>query len=138
MSRTRRYRGMLMECGAKKTVLLVEDDDWLRAILSELLVDDGYRVIEAADGHAVLRLATSEGPDVMVLDLKLPGPSGLDILHALRAREPTADLPVIVLSEGLDLETRGRLIDRAERANVLLEKPVDVGQLFDEVERAIA
>jgi CheY-like chemotaxis protein len=120
-----------------KTVLLVEDDSWLRYIMAELLADDGYQVLEAATGTQALALVEQEAPDVVVLDLNLPEMSGLDVLHALRNSERTFELPVIVVSGTVDGEAIKRLSRLAERADDVLEKPVDVGLLFERVEQVI-
>jgi two-component system, OmpR family, phosphate regulon response regulator PhoB len=120
-----------------KTVLLVEDDSWLRYIMAELLADDGYEVREAATGTQALALVDEEMPDAVVLDLNLPELSGLDVLHELRTRKQSLNLPVIVMSGALDGETRQRLSRPSERADDVLEKPVDVGRLFECLEQAI-
>ena len=125
MSRSSKHR--------RQTVLVVEDDEWLRGIVAELLRDEGYGVSEADSGVDALRLVERGGPAVLVLDLHLPQCSGLDVLRALRAAERTVNLPVIVVSGLLDFETRARLVGRAERADCVLEKPLDVERLFDEV-----
>jgi CheY-like chemotaxis protein len=120
-----------------KTVLLVEDDGWLRYVMAELLADDGYEVVEATTGTQALALVAERAPDVVVLDLNLPELSGLDVLHELRASERTFTLPVIVMSGALDGETRHRLTRLEERADDVIEKPVDVGRLFECVEQAV-
>ena len=120
-----------------KTVLLVEDDSWLRYIMAELLADDGYQVREAATGTQALALVDQEMPDAVVLDLNLPELSGLDVLHELRTRKQMLNLPVIVMSGALDGETRQRLSRLSERADDVLEKPLDVGRLFERLEQAI-
>ncbi len=120
-----------------KTVLLVDDDSWLRYIMAELLADAGYQVREAATGTQALALVEAETPDAVVLDLNLPELSGLDVLHELRARQQTLNLPVIVMSGALDGETRQRLSRPSERADDVIEKPVDVGRLFESLEHAI-
>ena len=120
-----------------KTVLLVEDDNWLRYIMAELLADDGYQVLEAATGSQALALVEEGLPDAVLLDLNLPELSGLDVLHELRTRKHLLSLPVIVMSGSLDGETRQRLSHLAERADDVFEKPVDVGRLFERVEQAI-
>lgn len=120
-----------------KTVLLVEDDSWLRYIMAELLADDGYQVREAATGAQALALVDEQTPDAVVLDLNLPELSGLAVLHELRTRKQMLNLPVIVLSGALDGETRQRLSHPAERADDVIEKPLDVGRLFACLEHAI-
>jgi CheY-like chemotaxis protein len=120
-----------------KTVLLVEDDSWLRYVMAELLADDGYEVREAATGTQALALVDEETPDAVVLDLNLPELSGLDVLHELRTGKQLLNLPVIVMTGALDGETRQRLSRPPERADDVLEKPVDVGRLFACLEQAI-
>lgn len=120
-----------------KTVLLVEDDGWLRYVMAELLADDGYQVREAATGTQALALVEEQTPDAIVLDLNLPELSGLDVLHELRTRKQLLNLPVIVMSGSLDGETRRRLSRPSERADDVFEKPVDVGRLFERLEQAI-
>jgi CheY-like chemotaxis protein len=100
-----------------ETILIVEDDPWIRTLLAELLTDEGYRVVEADCGtHALEELARGRA-DLVVLDLKLPNTSGLEVLRALRADPATADLPVLVMSGEVDAWTRRLLAQREQRAS---------------------
>lgn len=119
-----------------KSVLLVEDDSWLRHIMAELLADDGYEVREAATGTQALALVEEQTPDAILLDLNLPELSGLEVLHEIRTGKQLLNLPVIVVSGSLDGETRHRLSHLPERADEVFEKPVDVGRLFERLEQA--
>jgi CheY-like chemotaxis protein len=119
-----------------KTVLVVEDDPWTQTLLTELLADEGYQVMRAASGLQALQLARSRPPDVIVLDLNLPGKSGLDVLRELRANEHTATIPVIVVSGAVDSGTRALLARRPQRANRVMEKPLAIIGLFEQVEQA--
>ncbi len=82
---------------AAKTVLICEDDTNLRTLV-RLALGDAYRYYEAPDGPSGLELARRIHPDVIVLDLMLPGQSGLDVLAELRADHGLAETPVIVMS----------------------------------------
>jgi DNA-binding response OmpR family regulator len=82
---------------AAKTILICEDDTNLRTLV-RLALGDGYRYYEAPDGPSGLELARRIHPDMIVLDLMLPGRSGLDVLAALRADDELAKTPVIVMS----------------------------------------
>jgi two-component system, OmpR family, response regulator len=82
---------------AAKTVLICEDDTNLRTLV-RLALGDGYRYFEAPDGPSGLQLARRIHPDLIVLDLMLPGRSGLDVLIELRADDELAQTPVIVMS----------------------------------------
>ncbi|KQO68286.1 response regulator transcription factor [Methylobacterium sp. Leaf89] len=84
-------------------VLLVEDDDGLRILVSRALRDSGYRVTGCRSGAEMWRLLPEGGIDLILLDVMLPGASGLDLLRALRAR---STVPVIVVS------ARGEEADR--------------------------
>ncbi|HEX7085549.1 MAG TPA: response regulator [Vicinamibacterales bacterium] len=93
-------------------VLLVEDDRFLRRAAEAMLRRHGYDVRTAADGEEGLRLALSDPPDVVLLDLVMPRLPGLEVLVALRADARTARVPVIVLTNlGEDAD-----IERARRA----------------------
>ena len=82
---------------AVKTVLICEDDPNLRTLV-RLALGDGYRFFEAPDGPSGLALAHRIRPDLIVLDLMLPGQSGLEVLAELRRADDIAETPVIVIS----------------------------------------
>ena len=82
---------------AVKTVLICEDDSNLRTLV-RLALGDEYRFLEAPDGPSALALAQRTHPDLIVLDLMLPGQSGLDVLAELRRVDTIAETPVIVIS----------------------------------------
>ncbi len=76
-------------------VLVVDDEPTVREVVAGYLRRDGHVVSEAGDGHTALDLLESEPPDLVVLDMMLPGVNGLDILRRLRS---TSDIPVIMLT----------------------------------------
>jgi DNA-binding response OmpR family regulator len=82
--------------GVTPRVLVVEDDPTVREITRRYLGDAGYVVDEAADGPAGLRSARTDPPDAVVLDVMLPGLSGLEVCRALRDLHPA--LPIVMLS----------------------------------------
>jgi signal transduction histidine kinase/DNA-binding response OmpR family regulator len=79
-------------------VLVVDDEAANRELLAQILEPAGFKVIMAASGLEGLRLARSGQPDVILLDLMMPGLSGLDVVKALRAEDATRQIPVIVLT----------------------------------------
>ena len=81
-----------------KRILLVEDDRFLRRACEASLQRRGFTVRGANDGEEGLRLARSESPDLILLDLLMPKMSGLEMLRALRSDEGTCRIPVLVLS----------------------------------------
>ncbi len=107
-------------------VLVVDDDERVRTVVSWQLEADGFRVTEAPDGAAALASIDDDRPDLVVLDLGLPGVGGLDVLRRLRGDAGPA-LPVIVLS-GRDGET-DRIIGLDLGADDYLVKPFSPGEL---------
>src|SRR5712664_4016186 len=79
-------------------VLVVDDEPDITALVAYHLAKEGYRVTTAANGRDALRAAREERPDLVVLDLMLPGVSGYDVLAELRRREETKELGVILLT----------------------------------------
>ncbi len=76
-------------------VLVVEDEQSLREPLVYLLQKEGYQTIEAADGNAAIELFESEHPDIILLDLMLPGKSGSEVCRIIRT---TSNVPIIMLT----------------------------------------
>ncbi|MBX9928543.1 MAG: type II/IV secretion system protein [Gemmatimonadaceae bacterium] len=107
--------------GAAKKVLLVEDEDSLRRVMRDLLEREGFQVLEAADGIKALDEVDRGNPDIVVLDLNLPGLDGYGVLSHLRSRPATADLPVIVLTAKGDEDSEVRVFEYG--ASDYLTKP---------------
>jgi len=116
--------------GAGERILVVEDDRAVREGLRLNLELAGYRVSGAADGVDGMRMAFDERPDLIVLDVMLPGWSGLDILAELRARG--VEVPVLILS------ARGTTDNKVEGLNIgaddYLAKPFELAELLARVE----
>ncbi len=110
------------------TALIIDDDAWIRSVIAEFLTDEGYSVTEAADGSTGLHLAERLQPDVILLDLALPMRSGLEVLQRLNDRQPTREIPVIIVSAYAMLLGADR-----GRANGLVHRPIDLRQLLDDV-----
>jgi CheY-like chemotaxis protein len=91
-------------------VLLIEDDPAVAEMYSYRLEIDGYQVTVAPDGEIGLALAIDTRPDLIYLDLRLPGPDGFAVLEKLRAQDATRALPVVILTNynEPDLIERGR------------------------------
>lgn len=79
-------------------ILTVEDDLFLKELLAGKLADDEFDVAYASNGEEALALAASENPDIILLDILLPGMSGYEVLEQLKANENTASIPVLILS----------------------------------------
>ena len=104
-----------------RKVLLVDDEDSLRKVMKDLLERDGYLVTEARDGVQALDQVDRVGPDIIVLDLNLPGLDGYGVLSHLRSRPATATIPVIVLTAKGDEDNEVRVFELG--ADDFLSKP---------------
>ena len=116
-----------MSQGARRRILVVDDDEAIRTQLGWQLEADGYEVQFAADGTEAVRALTAALPDLMVLDLSIPGIAGLDVLKTIRAQKAMQALPVIILS---GRSTEGdRILGLDAGADDYLIKPFSPGEL---------
>ncbi len=102
-------------------VLVVDDEPAIVEVLQTFLTRNGHTVRTAFDGPTALQSVQADRPDVVLLDLRMPGMSGLEVLRCIR--EIDQELKVIILSGILDEETRQQVLDLG--AHACLPKPVD-------------
>jgi len=81
-----------------KQILFVEDESALQKTFGEILRQEGYEIIPALDGEVGLRLAKEKKPDLILLDLVLPGIHGFEVLKQLKTDQETKAIPIIVLT----------------------------------------
>ncbi|HXE72032.1 MAG TPA: ATP-binding protein, partial [Candidatus Nitrosotenuis sp.] len=105
------------------TVLVVDDDPYIRKLLSDLMAIEGHRPLQAADGLSGLQTVLRERPDVVLLDVRMPGMDGLEVCRRLKADSQTAGIPVFLVT-ALD-QRQDRLAGIAAGADDFLSKPVD-------------
>jgi DNA-binding response OmpR family regulator len=115
------------------TVLVIDDDHWIRSIIADELADEGFLVEQAGDGATGLRMAEELKPDLILLDLALPMRSGLEVLQQLKECQPTREIPIIIVSAYAMLLIRHDVI----RPDRLLQKPFDVKELLDHVNQVV-
>lgn len=113
-------------------ILLVEDDEPTRRMVATNLAARGYRVAEAADGEAALRRWEQRRPDLVMVDLGLPGISGLAVIHRMRGEGTT---PIIVLSARDQERDKVAALDAG--ADDYLTKPFGVAELHARLRAAI-
>ena len=107
-TQSREDTSTMVDNAERSIALVVEDDPWIRLLLTGLLTDEGYAVLEASNGSAALRLAQRQPPALVLLDLILPEQSGLELLAVLKSTRATAHVPVIAVSARTDLLARVR------------------------------
>lgn len=119
-----------------KRILIVEDDEYLRKASEIALRRAGYTVIATPTGREGLTLARSERPDLIVLDLLMPQPTGLEILRTLRSEHPTKTTPVMVISNS----SMQRIVDEVEGlgAEYIVKADLSLRDLAGRVERRLA
>ena len=81
-----------------KTILIVEDDKFLRELITQKLIKEGYETSEAIDGEEGIKKIKEEKPNLVLLDLILPGIDGFEVLSKMKEDLALAQIPVIILS----------------------------------------
>ena len=118
------------------TVLIVDDYPDALEVWEFYLRSEGFAVLTAADGHVALDQVTTGRPDLVVMDLGLPGLSGHDVARRLRADEGTRDIPLIAAT---GCSHDAQLAEaRAIGFDAILIKPCDPAELVQEIRRLIA
>ena len=123
-----------MTSADSKCVLIVEDDDTIRALVSDVLARRGYRVETAADGLQGLEKASTTRPDAIVLDLRMPILDGWAFLERFRGDPHWRHVPVVVMSAYLDMSEAAT---RALQVEAVLAKPFDIFVLAETVARVL-
>jgi len=88
----------MLESVTKADILIVEDHPTMREAMRMVLEHEGFDIREASDGQAALAMARDRPPDLMFLDLNIPGPSGSEVLKELKSTPETADVRVIIVT----------------------------------------
>ncbi len=109
-------------------VLVVDDEPAQRAMLSYNIEAQGYRTVTASDGEEALVLADEQRPDIILLDWMLPKLSGIEVCRQLKARAPTREIPVIMVSARTEEEDRIRGLETG--ADDYIIKPYSVNELI--------
>jgi two-component system, cell cycle response regulator DivK len=116
-------------------ILLVEDNEMNRDMLSRRLQRRGYCVVTAEDGEKGLLLARSEAPDLILMDISLPGMSGWEVTRLLKANESTRHIPIIALTAHAWVTDREKAIEAG--CDDYDTKPVEFGRLTEKMENLL-
>ncbi|MEW5951463.1 MAG: response regulator [Elusimicrobia bacterium] len=112
----------------EKLVLIVDDDDSIRDLLEFVVKKEGFKIEKAADGKSALEKAKNLNPDLILLDLMLPGYGGFEILRELQSYE-TASIPIIIITGRYADRTTIELIKQEPNVKEFVEKPIKVNIL---------
>ena len=113
-------------------VMIVDDDPFIRQLVARILADSNYQVIEASSGAEGLAKAETEQPDLILLDLNMPGMDGYEACKRMRQLPTTANVPIVILSamDQLDEKVHGFRVG----ADDYITKPIDSRELFLRIE----
>jgi len=119
-----------------KKILVVEDDPVALRLVEYTLGQGGYQVVTAANGLEGMRKARQENPDLIILDVMLPGLDGFEVCHRLRSEPETSHVPVIMLS------AKAQEVDKATGlktgADYYITKPAAPSEIMNKVETLLA
>jgi DNA-binding response OmpR family regulator len=116
-------------------IMVVDDDPAMLTLTEILLLRKGFTVVAAGNAHCALTLLNQEKPHLLILDLMMPGMTGLDLCRALRAQPDTAQIPVLILSDRFDSEVIQ--LGRAVGANEYMQKTSQPAHIVATVRRLL-
>jgi CheY-like chemotaxis protein len=114
----------------RPVILVVDDDVAIRLLIQDILDDVQYKVILAADGSAALTVMETVVPDLVTLDLDMPGIHGGQVLELIRQQDHLCDVNVVIISSAMNIAPRVRKL-----AQAFLRKPFDIDELLDVIHR---
>ncbi len=114
------------------TILLIEDDKFLRELIVKKLNKEGFSTLEAVDGESGIQLVEQKNPQMLLLDLLLPGMDGFEVLRRLKENKATASVPVIVLSNLGQQEDTDR-VSKLGAEDFLVKAKFTPGEIVDKV-----
>jgi len=119
---------------AVKRVLVVEDNPLNMKLFSAMLAAEGYGVLQAVDAPSGVEIARGSLPDLIVMDVNLPGMSGLDATQALKADSATQEIPIIVTT-AYSKQYADEI--KASGCDAFMAKPIGVSQFLEEIEKLL-
>jgi CheY-like chemotaxis protein len=117
-------------------ILYVEDNFQNKRLVRKILMARGYDVLEADDGLTGVEIATKERPDLILMDISLPGIDGVEATRRIKAYDDTAHIPVIALTANAMRGDRERFI--AAGCDNYLPKPISTSDLVDMIKQYLA
>ncbi|MEW4372877.1 response regulator [Paenibacillus kandeliae] len=117
----------------QKKILIVDDQTGIRILLMELFGNEGYEMFQAANGKAALEVVEQDSPDLVLLDMKIPGMDGLEILRHIKTTHP--HIHVIMMTAYGELD----IIQKAKELGALshFTKPFDIDEMRQAVDRCL-
>lgn len=113
-------------------VLVVDDSATIRAVIGKMLTQNGHHVLKAADGESALAIARTERPDLIFLDIVMPGMSGFAVLRALRHDPATSAIPIVMISG--NVQATEQFYVQRFGADDFMKKPFGRSEVFARIE----
>ena len=120
---------------ARKTILVVEDDARVRSLLRFVVHRGNYGLIETTDGESALEAVERQRPDLIILDVNLPGIDGIEVCRRLKSHEKTRDVKVLMVTAAIMDEDRARGL--AAGANGYVTKPFSPLALLKQIQEEL-
>jgi two-component system, cell cycle response regulator DivK len=117
-------------------VLIIEDNDKNMKLARDVLQAKGYQTLEAVTGEDGVRLARERMPDLVLMDIQLPGINGIEAFRQLRADPKTAGIPVVALTASVTPTDRSAIT--AAGFDAFIGKPISLKEFVDTVKRLVA
>ena len=117
-------------------ILIVDDSKSIRKLLSVVLKNGKHVIIEAGDGNEALEKARNERPDLILLDVIIPGKDGIRVCREIKADRRTKDIPVIVITSDTSHETRQKAISSGAAA--FITKPFEPKDIREAVKKHLS
>ena len=113
-------------------VLVVDDSATIRAVIGKMLAQDGHVVLKAADGESAIAIAREKSPDLIFLDIVMPGMNGFAVLRALRRDPQTHEIPIVMISG--NLQATEQFYVQRFGADDFMKKPFGRGEVFARIQ----
>jgi two-component system cell cycle response regulator DivK len=120
---------------AGELILVVEDNDKNRKLVRDVLTAKGYRLLEAETGEEGLRLANEQRPELVLMDIQLPGIDGIETLRRLRADAATATIPVVAVTASAMTQDRQKIL--AAGFDAYQSKPLSIRPFLELVREVL-
>lgn len=116
----------------KKKILIVDDDPQIRKILERMLTGELYELSQAADGEIAFRMVQADPPDLVILDIMMPGMSGIEVCRKIREQDPAKHIHVLMLSAKDSQSDRRRALEYG--ADDYVTKPFHIASLARKIQ----
>jgi two-component system cell cycle response regulator DivK len=120
---------------SKKIILIIEDNEKNLKLMRDVLQFKGYATLEATTAEQGIEFATKSIPDLILLDIQLPGMNGIEALGVLKERQETAGIPIIAVTASVMTHDRHKLIEAG--FDDYQAKPIEIKRFLERVEKTL-